>query len=95
MQLILLVLIAFIIGYLLARSKLRKPIDGASEKVATTSKDWAGKVGNWWKNLFKKSQPPEKQVIDVPVSSETAEEKQVAEKRPSRRKTEEEEGESR
>jgi hypothetical protein len=89
MQLILLVLIAFVIGYLLAGSKFRKPIDEASEKVSTTSKDLAGKVENWWSKLFNKSQPPEKQVIDVPVSANTEEEKQVAEKRPSRRKAEE------
>jgi hypothetical protein len=97
MNLIILVVIAFFIGYLLAGSRYSKSIDDASGKVAETSKDWAGKVsetskswadkvGGWWSGLFKKTQPAKSQVVDMPKTS-APEQIQVAEKRPSRRKS--------
>jgi hypothetical protein len=89
MHLLLLAIIAFFIGYLLAGSKFSKSIDDASGKVSETSKNWADKVESWWRGLFKKSQPPESQVVDMPKTS-SPEQKQVAEKRPSRRKSGEE-----
>ncbi len=90
MELILLVLIAFVIGYLLAGSKFRKPIDDTADKVAVTSKSWGNQVAKWWRGLFKKNQTTASQIVDV--SEETLpEQKQPAEKRPSRRKSQEEE----
>ncbi len=89
MHLIILAIIAFFIGYLLAGSKYSKPIDDASGKVAETSKSWAGKTADWWRDLFKKSQP-----ANPPAVKETEkaapEQIQTAEKRPSRRKSGEE-----
>jgi hypothetical protein len=100
MHLLILAVIAFLIGYLLAGSKYSKSIDDASGKVTKTSKDWAGKVsetskswvdkvGDWWSGLFKTSQPAKSQVVDMPKSP-SPEQIQAAEKRPSRRKSEDE-----
>jgi hypothetical protein len=84
MNLILLAIIAFLIGYLLASSKFSRSIDDTSGKVVGTSKDWAGKVESWWRDLFKKEQPAKPPIVDVSATA-TTEQIQAAKKRPSRR----------
>lgn len=46
MQLFLLLAIALVGGYLLAKSKLSKTIDGTANSAVKTSKDLAGKASN-------------------------------------------------
>jgi len=84
MDLLILAIIAFVIGYLLAGSKFSKPIDDASGKVAETSKNWTGKAESWWRGLFEKDRPAKPPIVDA--SETTAPEQiQAAEKLPSRR----------
>jgi len=86
MHLILLAIIAFFIGYLLAGSRFSKSIDDASGKVSETSKNWAGKAENWWSGLFKKGQSAESPIAGASDTA-TPEQIQAAEKSPSRRKS--------
>jgi hypothetical protein len=93
MHLIILGIIAFFIGYLLAGSKYSKSIDDASGKVAETSKSWAEKAADWWRGVFKKTQPANPPVVKNPEKA-APEPIQTAEKRPSRRKSGDEKVES-
>lgn len=65
MPLIILILIAVIVGYLLANSRASKPIDNAASKVAGTTKSAAGKTTGWVKGLFGRNKSPKDEVIDV------------------------------
>jgi hypothetical protein len=88
MQLVLLLLIAGVGGYFLARSRFSEPIDDTAEKVAQTSRGWADRAGDWWRQRFGKRQ----EVVDVESREleEAEEEVKPAAKRPSRRKSDDE-----
>lgn len=47
MALIILVIVAVVIGYFLARSRYSETIDETAEKVSTTSRSWADSAGEW------------------------------------------------
>ena len=84
MQLLILVLIAGVVGYFIARSRLSKPIDDASGKVAETSRSMADKTEGWWKRTFgKKDQTPDQVIEGSAVDAAP----QPAEKQASRRKS--------
>jgi hypothetical protein len=88
MQLVLLLLIAGVGGYFLARSRFSEPIDDTAEKVAQTSRGWVDRAGDWWRQRFGKR--PEVVDVESREPDEGEEEVQAAAKRPSRRKSEDE-----
>ena len=85
MQLLILLLIAGVIGYFVARSRLSQPIDAAGEKVSDTSRDVADKAEGWWRRTFGKKDQAASEVIE---GSAVDAPPQPAEKQPSRRKSE-------
>ena len=60
MALIILVIVAVVIGYFLARSKYSDSIDETTEKVSSTTRSWADSAGGWvnTKVLRRKSAEP-------------------------------------
>lgn len=50
--LIVILIVAGVAGYYLARSKYSKPVDEAASKVATSSQDYASRSGRWIRGLF-------------------------------------------
>jgi hypothetical protein len=84
MQLLFLILVAGVVGYFISRSRLSKPIDDASSKVAETSRSAADKTEGWWRRTFGKKEQAADQVIEGSVVEATP---QPAEKQPSRRKS--------
>ena len=88
MQLVVLLLIAGVGGYFLARSRFSEPIDDTAEKVVQTSRGWTERAGEWWRQRFGKRS----EVVDVESNEpdEGEEEVKPAAKRPSRRKSEDE-----
>jgi hypothetical protein len=88
MQLLILLIIAGVIGYFVARSRLSKPIDSATDKVADTSRGVADKAEGWWRKTFGKKEQPAKEVIEGTAVDASP---QPAEKQPSRRKSADEE----
>lgn len=92
MQLVILLIIAGVIGYFVARSRFSKPIDSASGKVADASRGAADKAEGWWRRTFgKKEQPAASEVIEGSAVDATP---QPAEKQPSRRKSADAESEA-
>jgi len=93
MELLVLILIGLGVGYFLARSRFSQPIDETAEKMTETSKGWWSGVKDWWNDRFGRND----KVVDaksVNVSqpskdAEQIEEVKPAEKRTSRRKSEE------
>lgn len=89
MQLLFLLLVAGVVGYFIARSRLSKPIDSATDKVAETSRSAADKTEGWWRRTFGKKDQAADQVIEgqsvdaPPVEASP----QPAEKQASRRKS--------
>lgn len=57
--LLIIVLIAGIAGYYLARSRYSKPVDEAASKVAATSQDYARQTSRWTRSLFRRSSTAE------------------------------------
>lgn len=84
MQLLILVLIAGVIGYYIARSRFSQSIDSATEKVADSSRDAADKAEGWWRKTFGKKESAASQVIEGTAVDASP---QPAEKQPSRRKS--------
>jgi len=91
MQLLILVLIAGVIGYYIARSKFSRSIDSATEKVADSSRGMADKAEGWWRRTFGKKESTASQVIEGSAVDASP---QPAEKQPSRRKSADAEVES-
>ncbi len=98
MELLVFVLIAGVLGYLLARSRFSKPIDESAKKVAeTTGKaakttgGWLSGAGDWFRKTFKLGKQAKDEVVDVAeVKKEpAADAAPAAAKQPSRRKSEE------
>jgi len=94
MELLVLVLIAGLAGYLLAGSRFSKPIDETTEKVGKTTGGWFTRAENWVKGLFKRDKKPAQEVIDVETKTAseeagTIEAAQPAARQSSRRKTDE------
>ena len=91
MQLIILILLAGVIGYFLAKSRLSKPIDDAGEKVTQTTRDMADKTEGWVRGRFGRKKVAETVQDDLEeeiIEEEEVieEEKQPAKKQTSRRK---------
>jgi len=86
MELILLVVIAGIVGYLLAGSRLSKPIDQAGEKVADTTRSAAGSVEGWFSRTFRRGRKPKDEVVEA--EAKPTEEATPAAKQSSRRRDE-------
>jgi hypothetical protein len=84
MQLLFLILVAGVVGYFIARSRLSKPIDDASGKVAETSRSVADKTEGWWRRTFGKKDQAADQVIEGSAVDASP---QPAEKQASRRKS--------
>ncbi len=93
MELIVLLLIAGIIGYWLARSNFSKSVDRAAGKVTETTRGAANRAGDWARGLFGR-QKPSGAVVDAEFEGQEenakAEEVKTAEKAVSRRKKAEE-----
>lgn len=62
MELILLVFIAGLVGFWLARSRFSKNIDQTTEKVTDSSKEAANRAGGWFRGLFSRSKPADETV---------------------------------
>lgn len=84
MQLLILLLVAGVIGYFVARSRFSQSIDSATEKVADSSRGVADKAEGWWRRTFGKKDQTAGQVIE---GSAVDANPQPAEKQPSRRKS--------
>jgi hypothetical protein len=52
MELIVILFLAALAGYLLAGSRYRKYVDRAAETTATTSKSWTSRAVGWWNSRF-------------------------------------------
>jgi hypothetical protein len=83
MQLLFLILVAGVVGYFIARSRLSKPIDDATGKVAESSRSVADKTEGWWRRTFGKKDQTADQVIEGSAVDAAP---QPAEKQASRRK---------
>jgi hypothetical protein len=59
MQLFIVVLIAGVAGYFLARSQYSKPVDEAASKVAATSRDYASQASGWARRNFSRQSKAE------------------------------------
>ncbi len=86
MQLLILLIIAGVIGYYLARSKYSKSIDEAASKITDSSRSAADKVESWWQGVFKRNKPPQAEVIEGQAADVSEEPAPPAEKQPSRRR---------
>jgi hypothetical protein len=84
MQLLFLLLVAGVVGYFIARSRLSKPIDDATDKVAESSRSVADKTEGWWRRTFGKKDQAAEQVIEGSAVDAAP---QPAEKQASRRKS--------
>ncbi len=87
--LLILVLIAGVIGYFLAKSRLSKPIDRTADRLANTSRGMADKVEDSVSRAFRRERKPsttivEGQAQDAPPAEPAA---PPAEKQPSRRES--------
>jgi hypothetical protein len=100
MELLIFVLIAGVVGYLLAGSRLSKPIDQSAQKVADTTKKaaktgggWLSGAGAWINKTLRLGKKPQDEVVDIAeVKTEPSappESAPPAAKQPSRRKGEE------
>ena len=89
MQLLFLILVAGVVGYFIARSRLSKPIDDATGKVAETSRSVADKTEGWWRRTFGKKDQAAEQVIEgsgggcTPVDTPPTAEKQASRRKSS------------
>lgn len=81
MELVILILIAGVGGYLLATSRFSKRIDETGERITEASRNAADRAESWGKNLFRRSKPAGEEVIEG-----AAVEVPPAEKQSSRRK---------
>ncbi|MDI6696172.1 MAG: hypothetical protein QME21_14085 [Anaerolineales bacterium] len=86
MQLIILLVIAGVVGYYLARSKYSKSIDEATSKISASSRSAADKIEDWWRGMFAKNKPPQSEVIEGQATDVSDEPAPPAEKQPSRRR---------
>jgi hypothetical protein len=84
MPLLILLLIAGLVGYFIARSKISAPIDETAGKVADSSRGMADKAEGWWRRTFGRKEPADGQVIEGSAVDASP---QPAEKQPSRRKS--------
>jgi hypothetical protein len=92
MQLLLFILVAGVVGYLLARSRLSKPIDDTTEKVADTTRKAAEGAESWITRSLRREKKPEDEVVEGEAKPiETA---PPAAKQSSRRRTEDEQTEN-
>ncbi|MCZ7554256.1 MAG: hypothetical protein B6D39_12000 [Anaerolineae bacterium UTCFX2] len=92
MELLLFILIAGVAGYLLARSRLSKPIDDTTEKVADTTRKAAASAEDWVTRTVRGEKKAEEEIVDVqPKTSETA---PTAAKQSSRRHADEDQPEN-
>jgi len=72
MELLLFILIAGAAGYLLARSRLSKPIDETTEKVVDTTRKAATDAENWVTRTVRGEKKAEEEIVDVqPKPTET------------------------
>jgi hypothetical protein len=89
MELLLLLALAGVGGYFLARSKFSKNIDGATGKVSDTSRELAGKAADWGRGVLKRNpKPAEEAPAEAASTPAGPEPPKAAEKSASRRKSE-------
>jgi hypothetical protein len=91
MELFVLILIAGVVGYLLAGSKYSQKIDETTGKAASTSKEIAGRTGDRIRRLFRSEKKTESSATLAESEAPAQDGKKPAEKSVSRRKSEEEE----
>jgi hypothetical protein len=87
MQLVILILLAGVIGYFFAKSRLSKPIDDAGEKVTQTTRDMADKTEGWVRGRFGRKKDAESEQGDLDVDIIEEEEVVVDEKKPAKKQT--------
>jgi len=91
MQLLILILLAVVVGYFLAKSQFSKTIDETGEKVSQSTRDLADKSEKWVKSKFGKQEIAEAEE-NMSGDEDDTSEKKTAKRRPSRRVKETEEG---
>lgn len=92
MQLLLFILVAGVIGYLLARSRLSKPIDDTTEKVADTTRKAAEGAESWVTRTLRRDKKPEEEVVEA--EAKPVETTPAAVKQSSRRRTEDDQAQN-
>ncbi len=93
MQLLLFVLIAGVVGYFLAKSRLSKPIDSTAGKVADGTRKAASSTEGWFSRTFRRDRKPKDEVVEAeakPAEASVVEEAATATKQSSRRHSEDE-----
>lgn len=65
MQLLILVLIAGVVGYFLAKSRLSKPIDDTTGKVADGTRKAASSAEGWFSRTFRRDRKPKDEVVEA------------------------------
>jgi tRNA A37 N6-isopentenylltransferase MiaA len=90
MQLLVLILLAVVVGYFLAKSQFSKKIDETSEKVSQNTRDLADRSEKWVRSKFGKQDVADAEASTLSDEDEIGEMK-TAKKRPSRRVKEAEE----
>lgn len=88
MELILLVVIAGAVGYWLAGSRFRKPIDETTGKVVDSSRSIASDAEVWLDKTLKRGNKPENEIIDA--EAKPVDEAKPAAKQSSRRRADDE-----
>ena len=88
MQLVILIILAGVIGYFIAKSRLSKPIDDAGEKVTQTTRNMADKTEGWVRGRFGRKQETEsEQEVSEEAGGEKETEVVVDEKKPAKKQT--------
>lgn len=94
MPLLILVLIAGVVGYFLAKSRFSQPIDRTADRLANTSRGMADKVEDSVSGLFRRGRKSSTTIIEgqaqdapPPAESPTEPVTPPAEKQPSRRQS--------
>jgi hypothetical protein len=92
MELLVLMIVAGVVGYLIAGTRFRKPIDDTAEKVADSTRSAAGNVEGWFSRTFRREKKPKEEVLDAEGKAaspaEPVEATQPAAKQTSRRRGE-------
>jgi hypothetical protein len=80
MELIILILIAGVAGYLLAGSRLSKPIDDTTDKVTGATRNAAENVEGWFSRTFRREKKPKEEVVEAKAKPKSADKPAVGNK---------------